>query len=94
MKKQPVAGAVLARRKWKGAGTKAAARTAAQELGHKGGVIGGVARKEKLTPAERTEIAQHGGAARADSLSSKVRSRIAKHAADIRWGNKQPGSSY
>ncbi len=41
------------------------------------GKLGGKARSQKLTPAERSEIARNAGLARSQKLSAKERKRIA-----------------
>ena len=44
----------------------------AKALGHKGGLKGGKARVEKLTPEERSEIAQKAAKARWDKPQAKA----------------------
>jgi len=48
------------------------------------GRLGGKARMEKLSPAERVKFSKRGGLARAKKLSAAERSRIAKKAVQAR----------
>lgn len=55
------------------------------------GKLGGKARQDSMSDAERTEFATAGGDARAASLTKERRSAIAKKAAAARWGEKKAG---
>jgi hypothetical protein len=50
-------------------------RNAAQQLGSKGGKIGGVNRAKKLTSTQRSSIASAGGKAKA----AKAKTKVPKH---------------
>jgi hypothetical protein len=54
-------------------------------LGRLGGIKGGRARAEALTPVRRREIARVAGAARSEALSEVERKTLARRAAAARW---------
>jgi hypothetical protein len=62
---------------------------AAVALGRLGGKVGGKARMEAMTPAERSEFARQagkaGGKARMLKLSARRRREIARQGAEARW---------
>ena len=65
----------------------------ASEMGRKGGKVGGRARMDSMSPAERQEFAEKGaslgGKARAKKLTPEQRSEIARKAAQARWAKRK-----
>lgn len=62
---------------------------AAVALGRLGGQKGGIARREALTPEQRSESARKAALARNTKLSRKRRKEIATKAAEARWAKKK-----